>query len=83
MSKWYVNDFDILKYEDEVDSKNIDENDEDERGNLNRRINRLKIEGKKIWKGRWKITKKKKRRKRNLELWKYFVGFMGLSYIVI
>ena len=44
MSKWNLNDFDILKYEkDEVALKNIVENCEDEIGELNRRINYLKI----------------------------------------
>ena len=46
MSKWYLNDLNILKYgEDEVTFKNL--NDEYEIWDLNRRINRLKI-GEKI-----------------------------------
>ena len=51
--KRYLNDFDILKYKGieeeywnnrEIASKNIDKNDENEIGDLNKRINRLKIE---------------------------------------
>ena len=44
MSKLYINDFDILEYEeDEVALKNFVENSEDEIKNLTRRINCLKI----------------------------------------
>ena len=45
MSKWYLNDLDILKYEeDEVASKNLVEDYEDEIWDLKRRRNSLKIE---------------------------------------
>ena len=45
MLEWYLNDFDILKYdEDDVASKNLVENDEDEIWDFIKRINRLKIE---------------------------------------
>ena len=41
MSKWYLNDRNILQYEkDELASKNFVENGEDEIGDLNKRINR-------------------------------------------
>ena len=46
MQKWYLDYLDILELyeEDEVTWKNFVENDEDEIGDLNRKINRLKIE---------------------------------------
>ena len=65
--KWYSNDLDILEYKDdeeeywnnrEITSKNLDENDEDEIGDLNKRINCLKIERNKF--EREEITKKEK-----------------------
>ena len=44
MSKWYLNDLDTLEYEeDEVASKNLVKNSEDEIRDLKRRINHLKI----------------------------------------
>ena len=44
MLKWYLDYLDVLKYEkDEVASRNLIENGENEIGDLNRRINRLKI----------------------------------------
>ena len=44
MSKWYLNDLDILKYEKyEVALKNFVENGEDEIEDLNIRINPIKI----------------------------------------
>ena len=61
MSKWYLANLDILKYEeDEVDSKTFAKNGEYEMGDLNRRMNSLKIEERKsrrgdkeIWKRKW------------------------------
>ena len=48
MSKWYLDDLDILEYEkNEVASKNVAENSKDEIGNLNRKMNHLKIEDRK------------------------------------
>lgn len=66
MSKWYLNELDILEYEEnEVVSNNLIENDEDGIKNL-KKINRLKKygrEAKEIWK-RWWINDKTKRRKK-------------------
>ena len=70
MSKWYLNDLDILKYEeDEVASKNLAENGEDEIRDLNRRINCLKIEERKSRRGdkknlEEKMNKLQKRRRK-------------------
>ena len=48
MLKWYLNDLDILEYEeDEVASQNLARNGENEIGDLNKRINCLKIEERK------------------------------------
>ena len=55
MSKWYLSDLDILKYEKgKVTSNNLTKNGEDEIGDLNRRINHLKKEEKEIWKRIWR-----------------------------
>ena len=48
MSKWYLDDLDILEYEkDELASKNLAESSENEIGDSNRRMNCLKIEERK------------------------------------
>lgn len=49
-SKWYLYDIDILEYEEnEVALKNITENNENWIKDLNRRMNRLKINEIKSW----------------------------------
>ena len=59
MSKWYLNDFDILEYEEnEVTLKSLVENGEDGIGDLNKRTNCLKIEERKSGSGDKEIWKR-------------------------
>ena len=62
MTKWCLNDLNILEYEkNEVTLKNLSENSEDEIRDLNRIMYCLKTEDKEIWKRKWIIAMKKKK----------------------